>query len=151
MSNLPTYIDLLKENAHLKLEIAEAMELLRPASLVNGQGREVVSSLVDHARYMRMIYDTEMEHMKEVEKRLDELEGGDVLEKDSRQLDLFENESEVKCPTCWNVMTLVRPGKHQCDYCESMKECHHYGLCVQNNYPTFGEAGCCKICPLKKE
>lgn len=138
MNNLPSYIDLLKENARLKLEIAEALELLRPASLVNGEGYEVVSSLVDQVRALRMIYDSEMEHVKGLEEQAD-----------SRQLDLFDNDQQLWCTECHNKLTTVRPGKHQCDYCEGMRACHQYGLCAQNVYPTFGEKGCCGICPLK--
>jgi hypothetical protein len=143
---MPTYDELLKENALLRLEIAEAMRILRAGSLLTGEGREIYTSLVERATYVVDILQVEMSHVDDLEKEL----GGDKSESDSRQLDLFDSEPESKCAECGNNLTLVRPDKHQCDYCEGMAACNHFGLCVQNCYPTFGTKGCCSICPLKE-
>ena len=143
MNTLPSYYDLLKENALLRLEIAEAMRILHDASLVNVEGQEVVTSLVSHAQGIVDILAAEMEHIKDLENEL----GHGNPEPDKRQLDLFDNEQNISCGDCGKPLTLVRPGNHQCDYCESMSACHQYGLCSQNCFPTFNAT--CNICPLK--
>ncbi len=143
---MPTYDELLKENALLRLEIAEAMRILRGGSTLTGEGREIYTSLVERAGNIVDILQAEMSHIDDLEKEI----GIDKPESDSRQLDLFDNQTESKCAECGNKLTLVRPGKHQCDYCEGMAACHQFGLCVQNCYPTFGTKGCCNICPLKE-
>lgn len=143
MNNLPSYHELLKENALLRLEIAEAMRILRGASLVNGEGQEIVTSLVSHAQGIVDILAAEMDHVKELREELSNNEP----ELDTRQLDLFDNQQNIPCPECRNPLTLVRPGKHQCDYCDGMRACHQYGLCAKNCYPTFNAT--CAICPLK--
>lgn len=143
MNTLPSYYDLLKENALLRLEIAEAMRILRSASLVNGEGQEIVTSLVSHAQGIVDILAAEMEHVKELQNEL----GRGEPQLDTRQLDLFDSEQNISCGDCGTPLTLVRPGKHQCDYCEGIKACHQYGLCAQNCFPTFNRT--CSICPLK--
>lgn len=133
----PEYEDLLIENAKLRLEIAEAMKILRPGGTVDGQGNEIPNTLVERARNVIDILDCECMRVRELEKEL--------------HIDPFESEFDIVCRNCGSLLEQVRPGKHQCNYCEGMNACHHYGLCAQNNYPTFGPAGCCKVCPLKEE
>jgi hypothetical protein len=141
----PTYDELLKENALLRLEIAEAMQIAKAASLVNGEGNEIVTSLVSRVKGLLHILQTETDYSKELEKQL----GINREPQNPNQLDLFDitNEPEIKCGTCSNKLTLVRPGKHQCDYCEGMAACNHFGLCVQKCYPSFGNT--CSVCPLR--
>lgn len=141
--NTPSYYELLKENALLRLEIAEAMRILHDASLVNVEGQEVVTSLVSHAQGIVDILAAEMDHVRELEKEL----GLEEPEPDARQLDLFENEQNTPCSDCGMPLTLVRPGKHQCDHCIPTSACHHYNLCEKNCFPTFNNT--CNICPLK--
>lgn len=139
MKNMPSYYELLKENALLRLEIAEALEILRAASTVNGHGQEVVSSLVSHARNIVDILQAEMGHVDELEKELEI--------NSSEETDAFDGILKIPCVTCGNNLTVVRPGKHQCDYCESVSACHRFGLCQSGDKPIV----CCKICPQKEK
>jgi hypothetical protein len=142
---MPTYDELLKENALLRLEIAEAMRILRGGSTLTGEGREIYTSLVERAGNIVDILQAEMSHVDDLEKEL----GISKPENDSRQLDLFESEENVKCVDCGNNLTLVHPGKHQCEYCEGQYICRDLPMCNQNCYPTH--AATCNTCPLKRK
>ncbi len=142
---MPTYDELLKENALLRLEIAEAMRILRGGSTLTGEGREIYTSLVERAGNIVDILQAEMSHIDDLEKEI----GIDEPQIDSRQLDLFENEENIKCIDCGNKLTLVRPGKHQCDHCEAAALCINNKMCKQNCYPTH--AAMCGGCPLKRK
>ena len=68
-----TYEELLKENKKLKQEIKEAYEILYPAGLVNGNGEEIPTNLIERAKMAVMIMRSEADYADEIQKELDEL------------------------------------------------------------------------------
>jgi len=54
-----TYEELLEENKRLKAEIEEAKHILRGGGLVDGEGNEIPTTLVQRAKYIVMILQSE--------------------------------------------------------------------------------------------
>jgi hypothetical protein len=67
-----TYEDLLEENKKLKEEITEAHNILHPAGLVNGEGKEIPTSLIERAKMAVMIINSESDHADEASSERDE-------------------------------------------------------------------------------
>jgi len=67
-----TYEELLEENKKLKEEIAEAHGILHPAGLVNGEGKEIPTSLIERAKMAVMIINSESDHADEACSERDE-------------------------------------------------------------------------------
>jgi hypothetical protein len=66
------YEELLEENKKLKAEIAEAHAALYPAGLVNGEGQEITTTLLERAKMAVMIMHSEADHADEVAEERDE-------------------------------------------------------------------------------
>jgi hypothetical protein len=75
-----TYEELLKENNKLKAEAEEAKEILRGGGLVDGTGKEIPTTLLERAKYMSMIVQSESDmadnfsdELKELTEKYDKL------------------------------------------------------------------------------
>jgi hypothetical protein len=69
-----TYEELVEENKKLKAEIKEAHEALYPAGLVNGNGEEIPTTLLQRAKMAVMIIDAESGYADEMQKERDEIQ-----------------------------------------------------------------------------
>ena len=68
-----TYQELLEENEKLKAEIQEAHDILYPAGLVNGNGEEIPTSLLDRAKMAVMIMRSEADFADDMQKEASEI------------------------------------------------------------------------------
>ena len=69
-----TYQELLEENEKLKAEIKEAHDVLYPAGLVNGNGEEISTSLLERAKMAVMIMRSEADFADEASRERDEIQ-----------------------------------------------------------------------------
>jgi len=92
MSKKMTYEQLLEENKKLKEEIAEAYDILHPAGLVTGEGKEIPTSLVERAKMAVMIINSESDHADEASSERDEyVEKYDKLLVNFKDLDRYND------------------------------------------------------------
>lgn len=68
-----TYEELFEENKRLKQEIEEAYRALYPAGLVNGNGEEIHTSLLERAKMAVMIMRSEADFADEMQKEADKI------------------------------------------------------------------------------
>ena len=114
-----TYEELLEENKKLKEEIAEAYDILHPAGLVTGEGKEIPTSLVERAKMAVMIINSESDHADEASSERDEyVEKYDKLLVNFKDLDRY-NDVLYRC--YWNARK-VKNEELSADSAERFKE-----------------------------